>query len=241
MTALVRALGAAFAILLPFNASAANCPPLEKVDGWISTVEDVQKAVATTYKGSWDAYIARWQQQRETIAKQVAAGGSVEIKSRNLVIAGDDLKVYLVKVEDRIIALGCLKRAAASGADIATFDTAAGGDKKEGEPPPLLTRQEARRIEGQDLALEIAPVCLKGIPAFQVTNLGERWPLTAEVSLYRIDTNARLSQRRVRLSNGQQLMFRVPEEASQSVEEVGIFIAPGWYSREFTLDARARC
>jgi hypothetical protein len=155
------------------------------------------------------------------------------------VIAGDDLKVYLVKVEDRIIALGCLKRAAASGADIATFDTAAGSS--ESEAPPLLTRQEARRIEGQDLALEIAPVCLKGIPAFQVTNLGERWPLTAEVSLYRIDTNAKLSQRRVRLSNGQQLMFRVPEEASQSVEEVGIFIAPGWYNREFTLDARARC
>jgi hypothetical protein len=212
--------------------ASAGCPPLAQVDWWVSTVADVNNTVATNFKGDWDAYIARWKQHRQELQTQYEQGGSAEIKSRNLVFAGDEHKVYIALVDTRILTLDCLKRETMDR-QTASFDTAAGGAR------PVV--QEASLVEGQELSVDVAPMCQKGVPGFMLTNLGERWPRIAEVSIYRTDTNAKIAHRRVRMINSQQLMFKVPEDMADGVGEAAIFIEPSWYERRFVYDAKMRC
>ena len=84
-------------------------------------------------------------------------------------------------------------------------------------------------------------MCHDGAPAFQVTNLGDRWPRLGEISIYRTDTKSMLTQRRVRMINSQQLLFKVPNEQAKDAGEVGIFIEPSWYDRPFAYDAKLKC
>jgi hypothetical protein len=243
---MIKKLGGALAVIAvcgsPFAAVAA-CPELPKVAWWSNTVPEVTEAVATTYKGSWDAYIARWKQHRGELQTQYDNGGAVKIRSRNLVLVADELKDYIAKVDQRLAALDCLKRDNADG-DLAAFGTAAGGPQPAEQAKPIQEAkpvQEAKIVEGQELLLEIAPVCNGEVPAFQVTNLGERWPRMAEVLIFRTDTDGKVTQRRVRMSNSQQMTFGVPETAARNIGEVAIFIEPAWYERKFEYDLRAKC
>jgi hypothetical protein len=82
---------------------------------------------------------------------------------------------------------------------------------------------------------------VNGVAAFQVTNLGDRWPRLGEVAIYRTDTKGMLVQRRVRMTNSQQMIFKIPDELSKELLEVGIFIEPSWYERKFAYDATVKC
>lgn len=212
--------------------AAAACPEFAKISWWTTSVPEVTQLVETNYQGNWDAYIARWKQQRETLRETAKKGGSVEIKSRNLVIAGDNLKKYITLVDQRIATLECLKQEVADR-QTANFATAAGG--------PQPTTREASLVQGKELSLDVAPVCQNGVPGFQVTNLGERWPHIAEVILFRTDTDGKISLRRVRMINSQQMLFKVPESEAKDVDEAAIFVKPSWYQRAFAYDARSKC
>jgi hypothetical protein len=216
-------LGMAVGLVWSF-AAAAQCPELSKVEWWTNTVPEVRLVVQTSYQGSWESYITRWRRHRSELKLEYDSGRSVEIKSRGLVFQDQTLKNYIAQVEERIATLECL-----ANAEIATFNTAAGGAQG-----PMV--QEAKLVEGQELSVEISPICKDGVAAFQVTNLGERWPRVADITVYRTDTKDVISQRRVRMANSQQMLLKAP-----GAGEVGIFIEPTWYTRAFDYDARTRC
>lgn len=215
--------------------AAAECPKLADVEWWTNTVDEVREVVVKTYEGSWDSYIARWQQQRKELQQAYDAGGAVEIKSRGLTFREDELKNYIKMVDDRIATLRCMKE------QYGDERTAAQKSGKGAAAPAAPTQEIVKSVEGQNLDLEVSAVCDKGIPAFQVTNLGDRWPKLAEVSIYRTDTKAMLVQRRVRMTNSQQMIFKVPDNVAKDADEVGIFIEPSWYQRTFGYDAKIKC
>ena len=216
--------------------ASAQCPKLSDVEWWTNTVPEVQRVVVASYNGNWTAYIDRWKQQRRELQTAFDTQTAVEIKSRALVFRGDDLKDYIRLVDERIATLECLKNEYAS----ATTPAAAKG-KAAPVQQELSAPQEVKAIEGQELSLEVAALCQDGVPAFQITNLGDRWPRLGEVSIFRTDTNGKLTQRRIRMSNSQQMLFKVPDEISKDAVEVGIFIEPSWYDRKFSYDAKIKC
>lgn len=227
---------------------ASNCPKLSDVEWWTNTVPEVRRVVQASYNGNWDAYIDRWKQQQRDLQQAYNSGQSVEIKSRGLVFRNDDLKEYIGQVEERVKTLECLKR------EFAADDQAAlpkGAASSQGTSPrqgvqgevrqELAAPQETKSIEGKELSLEVNAICEGVVPTFQITNLGERWPRLAEISIYRTDTNGMVTQRRLRMTNSQQMVFKLPDNISQDGAEFGIFVQPSWYERAFQYDATVKC
>lgn len=50
-----------------------------------------------------------------------------------------------------------------------------------------------------------------------------------------------VSQRRMQLTSGQQASFRVKAGGGGEKVELGLFIEPEWYGREFAFDAKVSC
>lgn len=211
---------------------ASNCPQLSNVEWWTNTVSEVRRVVQASYNGSWDAYIDRWKQQQRDLQQALNSGQAVEIKSRGLVFRNDDLKEYIGQVEERVKTLECLKK------EFANEDQAA---IPQGANQQFATPQETKAIEGTELSLEVSALCEGRSPIFQVTNLGDRWPRLAEVSIFRTDTNGMVTQRRLRMTNSQQMVFKIPDEMARQGAEFGIFIQPTWYERAFQYDATIKC
>lgn len=210
---------------------ASRCPKLSDVEWWTNTIPEVRRVVAASYNGSWESYIDRWIQQRRDLQVAYDAGNSVEIKSRGLVFRNDDLKDYIAQVDERIKTLECLKK---------EFPTEAAAARPQQPAQDLPPAQKVETIEGKELSVEVAALCEGKIATFQITNLGELWPRLAEISIYRTDTNGKITQRRLRMTNSQQMIFKVPE-ASKDAGEVGVFIEPTWYERVFRYDATIKC
>jgi len=233
-------------------AAQTACPKLSEVEWWTNTVSEVRRAVLASYNGSWDAYIDRWKQQQRDLQAAYDAGQSVEIRSRALVFRNEDLKDYIGQVEERIKTLECLKREYAAedtSASTPTVDprlaSASGTSPRQGPQAEvkqeLSAPQETKSIEGSELSLEINAICEGKTPTFQITNLGDRWPRLAEIAIYRTDTNGMVTQRRLRMTNSQQMIFKLPDALSAEGDEFGIFVQPTWYQRAFQYDATVKC
>jgi hypothetical protein len=234
---------------------AANCPKLSDVEWWTNTVPEVRRVVQASYNGSWDAYIDRWRQQQKDLQQAYNSGQSVEIKSRGLVFRNDDLKEYIGQVEERVKTLECLKREYAGDDQAALPKGAVPVDPRlvseQGTSPrqgvqgevkqELSAPQETKAIEGKELSLEVNAICEGTTPAFQITNLGDRWPRLAEISIFRTDTNGMVTQRRLRMTNSQQMVFKLPDTLGREGAEFGIFVQPTWYERVFQYDATIKC
>ena len=227
--AIMGVLGLLFGLAAAVPAS-AECPKLSDVEWWTNTVPEVQRLVSASYSGNWNAYIDRWRQQRKDLQNAYDAGNSVEIKSRALVFRGDDLKEYIRLVDERISTLECLAKE--SGGTTAAVPSPA---------PAAPTKSTVASIEGKELSVEVVAQCQEGVPSFQVTNLGDRWPRLAEVSIYRTDKKGMITQRKVRMTNSQQMIFKVPGAIARDAGEVGIFVEPSWYERAFKYDAKIKC
>ena len=180
------------------------------------------------------------------------SGQSVEIKSRGLVFRNDDLKDYIGQVADRIKTLDCLKKEYATDdqpTGKAAVDprlvSANGTSPRQGVQnevkQELAAPQETKAIEGKELSLEVSAICEGKTPAFQITNLGDRWPRLAEIAIYRTDTNGMVTQRRLRMTNSQQMIFKLPDAMGAEGNEYGLHVNPTWYERVFQYDATIKC
>lgn len=90
------------------------------------------------------------------------------------------------------------------------------------------------------LRLEIMTQCDQGTTVFRVRNSGPRWPKLGTFSVVRINDNKVLSKRRFRLGEGQRASFKV-KKSNQDQGELGLFVNPGWYKRDFSYDAMVSC
>lgn len=90
------------------------------------------------------------------------------------------------------------------------------------------------------LQLEITSACTNDGAVFKIINRGNKWPRAGVLRLYHADDKSLISERRLRLGEGQKVSFIVKEKVSQG-RPVAVWVEPEWYKREFEYDARITC
>ncbi|MBM3582835.1 MAG: hypothetical protein FJX37_12825 [Alphaproteobacteria bacterium] len=103
----------------------------------------------------------------------------------------------------------------------------------------VLLAAEPVMAQGSELNLDIVAKCESTDAQFEIVNKGERWPGMATIFLLRADNHAVISQRQLRMTVGQRIVFRA-REAPDTIG-VGLWINPDWYKREFMFDAVIHC
>lgn len=90
------------------------------------------------------------------------------------------------------------------------------------------------------LQLEITSTCTPEGVLFKIINRGDKWPRTGFLRLYHADDKSLISERRLRLGQGQKVSFVVKDKVSQG-RPVAIWVEPEWYKRDFEYDANLSC
>lgn len=90
------------------------------------------------------------------------------------------------------------------------------------------------------LQLEITSTCTPEGVLFKIINRGDKWPRTGFLRLYHADDKSLISERRLRLGQGQKVSFVVKETVTQG-RPVAVWVEPEWYKRDFEYDANLSC
>ena len=98
----------------------------------------------------------------------------------------------------------------------------------------------AQLAQADAISLDFTSECVDGMATFKMTNTGDKWPTVGKFSIYRTNGNTLVSQRRMRLSDGQAASFRVKAGGATPIE-YGLFVEPEWASRPFRYDAKQVC
>lgn len=109
-----------------------------------------------------------------------------------------------------------------------------------GAPPSAAQQAPQQLAQGAQVNVTIAATCDGEQAVFKIVNKGNEWPTVAKFSIYRVNGNILVSQRRMRLTSNQEASFRIKGGGAQKME-FGIFIEPEWYTREFTFDEKVSC
>ena len=124
-----------------------------------------------------------------------------------------------------------------TAAALIAFSGAGMAASTESDRDPIVLVQLA---QVDPIALDFTGECLEDMATFKMTNTGQRWPTTGKFSVYRIKGNVLVSQRRMRLSDGQTASFRV-KAGGPGQSEYGLFVEPEWYTRPFLYDQKVVC
>ncbi len=85
-----------------------KCDRLPEVKWWRNKSHlAIQIYVKRKYAGNWEPYIKSWNRRREKLV-DILERNSSAVSSSGVVIAGEDLEDYIMKVEKRILILKCL-------------------------------------------------------------------------------------------------------------------------------------
>lgn len=110
--------------------------------------------------------------------------------------------------------------------------------------PSAFRLSAAERVElaqaGDRVRLAVTASCDGGFALFTVVNEGELWAQMSKISVYRTDGRVLVSQRSIRMTKGQRMSFKVKGSPASPVE-LGIWIEPSWYQRDFAYDAKIVC
>lgn len=106
---------------------------------------------------------------------------------------------------------------------------------------PLVAADRVELAQASDpVRLAVTASCDGGFALFTVVNEGELWPQMSKISVYRTDGRTLVSQRSIRMTKGQRMSFKVKGSPASPVE-LGIWIEPSWYQRDFAYDAKIVC
>lgn len=206
---------ATLAVAMAFAGMAkAECAPFPKVQWWSNLSHaSVKKYVEKKRKGDWYAYLDKWENQFKKLEDIYSRGGSVLVTKDKIKLSDDRLKEYVENIRQRVEVTRCL-------ADAQTIRVGGGS--------------------GDEIALKINAWCDAKTAIFQVFNEGQPWPKTGQISIFRIDGKKPITKRRLRLTAGQRMSFKISAEKSKA-GEVGLWVDPSWYSRDFQYDAKLDC
>ena len=106
---------------------------------------------------------------------------------------------------------------------------------------PLVAADRVELAQASDpVRLAVTASCTGGFALFTVVNEGELWSQMSKISVYRTDGRTLVSQRSIRMTKGQRMSFKVKGSPASPVE-LGIWIEPSWYQRDFAYDAKIVC
>ena len=92
------------------------------------------------------------------------------------------------------------------------------------------------------LKMEIMTNCQDGNAVFRVRNAGEAWPKLSNITIYHVgkDGTTQIAKRAMRLKDGQRASFKVSMDKYPD-GQLGLWVEPGWYKRDFAYDATVTC
>jgi hypothetical protein len=101
---------------------------------------------------------------------------------------------------------------------------------------------EAAQATASVLKMEIMSNCQNGNAMFRIRNAGDAWPKTSNFAIYHMgkDGKTLIAKRAMRLKDGQRASFKVNTEKYPD-GQLGLWVEPGWYKREFAYDATVNC
>ncbi|MDX9862263.1 MAG: hypothetical protein RBS99_15245 [Rhodospirillales bacterium] len=101
-------------------------------------------------------------------------------------------------------------------------------------------RQELAAISVPDLGLRVVSACIGKTVSFELTNTGDAWPAVGAIMIIKASDRSVLNRRNMRLAQGQKASFKLIAERNPG-GEIALYVAPTWFVREFTFDARISC
>jgi hypothetical protein len=114
------------------QAKASTCPEIPVVSWWNNTTpEKITAYVDTNHDGDWAPYLDRWEQYEEQMRDVMLRGKSALIKSKGVLIKGNELASYIHQINSRIEATRCIADEVIDARlieELNNMETAAGGN-----------------------------------------------------------------------------------------------------------------
>jgi len=243
---------AAFVPKNPVQAAAANCGTIPQLEIWGKmTNARVEQYVEKKLKGDWQPYLDHLAEQLANVRKIQAEGRDAQMRYNGKLVrlSGQLLETYVAASEKRFAVVQCLADGGQdlNVADLVNFATAAGSDtatdeSREVEIPAAALPMENAAVTTGPVQLDISTSCENGNAIFKVTNRGGAWPKSSIFAIYRMgnETKEVVSSRRMRLNPNQSSTFRI-KASKNPTGQLGMYVDPAWYKREFAYDATVRC
>ncbi len=242
----------AFVSTRPVQAANDSCGtiPALKIWGQLTNAR-VEKYVDSKLNGDWQPYVDHLKGQLESVLKIQAAGTDAQMKHNGKLVrlSGPLLDAYVKASVTRLSVVQCLADSSQDKeldiAELVNFATAAGAATDESgvvEIPAAALPVENATVSAGALKLDISTACENGNSVFKVTNRGSAWPKSSIFAIYRLgnETKQIVSSRRMRLNPNQTSTFRI-KASKNPTGQLGMYVDPAWYKREFAYDATVRC
>lgn len=232
------------------HAITAECGTIPQLQIWGKmTNARVERYVEKKLEGDWQPYLDHLKGQLETVLKIQASGTDAQMRHNGKLVrlSGPVLDTYVKASIKRLSVVQCLADASQDldVADLVNFATAAGPQTDESgivEIPAAALPGGSEVASIGPLQLDISTSCENGNSVFKVTNRGSTWPKSSVFAIYRMgnETKEVVSFRRMRLNPNQSSTFRI-NASKNPTGQLGMYVDPAWYKRDFAYDATVRC
>ena len=241
------------AVAITFNGAPVQAAEAEACGAYRQSAQwgplshaSVAAYVGRQYGGDWKPYVEGLRDRFHTIRGAQRRGHVIHYRQTGARLKGAALAAHVQDMAVRLAVTECLAKLAAAAKPEArrqaqgetqnfnNFATAAGG-------APVV-RQAAVSI-GTALRLNVTTECEPDTVVFRVHNTGRKWPKSGELKIFRLADEKVVAQRNIRLGTDQRATYRVKRQKDEDTasRQLGMFIAPTWYRRPFTMDAVAEC
>ena len=197
------------AALFPMSGKAqGTCGPFPQVSWWgPSSHAREMRTVERRFGGNWPAYVARWEERLMRLEEIRTRKNTAIVGSRQLRLSGRALDGFIDTVRRRISVTRCL-----ADETLAGMVTAAGSSSSNVKGLP---------------GLDVSARCRPGMAVFQVRNTGKEWTRVADFSVLVGSDPEPVSNRRMRLTQGQKATFKI--NLGESARGAAVLsIDPSW-------------
>lgn len=249
-------------LVVAASAASAECSPFPR-SNFIGAYshDQVIQYVDRAHGGDWAPYLSALDKNLTRLdqLRVQGQGAVVKVRGEPMKLNSSDLSRFVFTSRQFSSVVQCL----ADEQEIAAmdkFETAAGGDNQSTSAPTSekvvqSSYSEGRSVPksaglstavsnvlGESLQVRVSSQCSNGDTVFVVANTGKKWPRAATFSLFRIAGPNRqmISARKMSIEAGQAKTLRV-KKAHNPTGHIGLSLDPGWYKREFKMDATAQC
>lgn len=248
-------------LVVAASAASADCSPFPRSNFIGSYTHDqVIQYVDRAHGGDWAPYLAALDKNLVRLNQLRARGQGAVVKVRGepMKLNASDLSRFVFTSRQFSSVAQCLAEEKEMAA-LDQFETAAGADQQSPIPAKEQVVQSTyseglsvpksaglstaiSNVLGESLNVRVSTQCTNGDTVFIVANTGTKWPRAATFSLFRIAGPNRqmISARKMSIEPGSAKTLRV-KKAHNPTGHIGLALDPGWYKREFTMDAKAQC
>ncbi len=256
-----RAIALSLGLVFTASAAFADCNPFPRSNFIGSFSHDqVIKYVDRAHGGDWTPYLSALDNNLARLNKlrTQGQGAVVKVRGEDVQLSASDLSKFVFTSRQFFSVAQCLAEQQEM-ASFSQFETAAGDNTQSPAPSPEKVVQStysegrsvaksaglstaASNVVGEALNVRVSSQCNNGDTVFVVANTGSKWPRAATFSLFRIAGPNRqmISARKMSIEPGAAKTLRV-KKSHNPTGHIGLSLDPGWYKRDFKMDADAEC